>query len=309
MNINRVAIVIVCMNNPHNLFTCLRSILKYTKVRYEVWVNAYMFSYDNLRKVQIEFPFVHWVVNNEISGFSENNNMILQKIDTEYALVLNDDTELKEQMIDRLVEDLDNNHHISIISPTIYFNNGVIQYCGRNPVSMLSYLLEDMSLMSPSKWPSHYINQNGLFRTYNISGACFLIRTNIFKKLGFFDDLYFFCPEDIALSTLANKRGYQCWVDAEVGVIHYSGQTRKSKLKQATLPALRMGTIYYFSDGNIFRSILLRSCTFIQSFVKATYFLLKGNEIEYKAQWNCVESVFSRMTPKELFIKYYNRII
>ena len=306
---SRVAIVIVCMNNPHNIFTCLTSISKYTKVSHEVWVNAYMFSEINLRKVQAAFPFVHWVVNNEIAGFSENNNIILRRIDTEYALVLNDDTELKEPMIDRLVDDLDKNPHISIISPTIYFSNGKIQYCGRNPVSMLDYLLEDMSLMSLSKRPSKFINQEGLFRTYNISGACFLIRINVFKELDFFDEFYFFCPEDIALSTLANKKGYQCWVDAEVGITHYSGQTRKSKIKQATLPALRLGTIHFYSAGSLYKSLLLRCCTFIQSFMKAVYFLLKGKKIEYKAQWNCLESVFSKMTPKEIFIKYYNRIL
>ena len=40
----KVAIVIVCMNNLKNLIPCLDSIKKYTKIDYEVWVTAYLFS-------------------------------------------------------------------------------------------------------------------------------------------------------------------------------------------------------------------------------------------------------------------------
>lgn len=35
-----------------------------------------------------------------------------------------------------------------------------------------------------------------------------MIKTDIFRQMGFFDEYYFFCPEDIALSTALNRRGY-----------------------------------------------------------------------------------------------------
>lgn len=44
----KVAIVIVCMNNLKNLFPCLDSIKQQTKISYEVWVVAYLFSKENL---------------------------------------------------------------------------------------------------------------------------------------------------------------------------------------------------------------------------------------------------------------------
>lgn len=309
MNKAKVAIVIVCMNNMKNLVTCLDSIAKCTKIEHEVWVNAYMFTDENLKIAQEKYPYVHWVINNIIAGFAENNNMILRQINAEYALVLNDDTELKESMIDRLVYDMEKHKNISIISPVIYYPNGDVQHCGRNPISMLSFILEDMSITHLERKSSKYINQKGLFQTYNISGACFLIRMEVFHELGFFDDYYFFSPEDTALSTLANHKGYQCWVDAHVGVIHYSGQSHKSWMKTATLPALRLGAAHFWGKGNVWKTFILRLLIFSNSLLKSFYFILRNDKVEKLAQWHCCITIFSKLTPKEAFIKFYRQNI
>ena len=308
MNEAKVAIVIVCMNNMKNLVTCLDSIAKYTKIEHEVWVNAYMFSDENLKIAQEKYPYVHWVINNEIAGFAENNNMILRQIKTEYVLVLNDDTEFKEPVLDKLMETITQHEEISILSPVLYLADGSVQFCGRNPITIWDFIMIDTSLADTAKRPSKYINQKGLFQTYNISGACFLIRMSDFRELGLFDEYYFFSPEDTALSTLANKKGYQCWVDTNVGVTHYFGKTRKSKVKQAVLPALRAGCIKFYSEGLLWKSLLLKTIIIIQSTLKTFYFFVKGDIIEYHAQKNCVATIFSKMTPKEIFVYYYNQI-
>ena len=64
-----VSIVIVCMNNLKNLYPCLNSIRKYTTVSYETLVVAYLFSEENLEKVQHDFPWVTFIESNEIRGF------------------------------------------------------------------------------------------------------------------------------------------------------------------------------------------------------------------------------------------------
>lgn len=56
-------------------------------------------------------------------------------------------------------------------------------------------------------------------------------------------------PEDLALSTLANKRGYNLYVDSNITLYHLQQQTG-SKVKVATLPAARKGSIYFHSDGS-----------------------------------------------------------
>ena len=48
-------------------------------------------------------------------------------------------------------------------------------------------------------------------------------KRNIFSKVGWFDDRFFFCPEDIALSDTLNKLGYKYYVKVDVSIIHYEG--------------------------------------------------------------------------------------
>ena len=91
--------------------------------------------------------------------------------------------------------------------------------------------------------PFEYVNQKGIFKTYNCTGACFLVKTKVLQALDYFDEYYFFMPEDLALSTLANKRGYNLYVDSNITLYHLQQQTG-SKVKVATLPAARKGSIY-----------------------------------------------------------------
>lgn len=303
---NKVAIVIVCMNNLKNLFPCLDSIKAYTKISYEVWVVAYLFSKDNMSLLRQKYPWVKIVESNEIRGFSENNNLALRQIKTEYTLVLNDDTLFKEPVLDELVRSMEKTYGADVMSPKLVNADGSYQSCGKNPVNWFYFLREDTFGLNNNLRASRWVNQKGIFQTYNISGACFLIRTDYFRSQGFFDEYYFFCPEDIALSTQINESGGKCYVDSNITLYHLCGGTRKSPVKMATLPAQRVGCIHFHGRNSLILRFFMRfwiSCT---SLVKALIFALKGNLIDKMAQWNCVKAVWSFKTPKEIFIQYYS---
>jgi GT2 family glycosyltransferase len=65
-----------------------------------------------------------------------------------------------------------------------------------------------------------------------ITGAFLLMKRELYLEMGFFDEYYFFCPEDIALSTALNRRGYFCYVNASVELIHYEGCSGKTHISQ-----------------------------------------------------------------------------
>lgn len=311
-----VSIVIVCMNNLKNLYPCLESIHKYThEITYETFVVAYLFTEENLQKVKRDFPWVTFIESNVIRGFSENNNLALRQAKGQYCFVLNDDTEMKMPVIDILVETINKlPEDVAAISPRSVFGNGDIQSCGRPPHTLLTYILGSLKLWKEQKTKSPYINQKGIFQTYDLWGAFFLIKTDVFRKMGWFDERYFFSPEDIALSRKLNREGYKCYVNSDVTIVHYEGMTGKgtSKLQVATKPAGFKGNIIYYGEDTKMKTFFVSLLFF---FLLIPQLLFHGMNVLFNRGkerniiltigcWNCMKVCFSRITPKLIFIRF-----
>ncbi len=298
-----VSIVIVCMNRPDNLGPCLDSIKQHTTSEYEVYVVAYRFSADNLSAMKAAYPWVNFIINNSISGFSENNNLALKEVKSEYCFILNDDTELPGPTIDKLIADFRAlPPDAAIVAAKLLNADGSLQLCGRPDYPPFRYVLQQWHLYSE---PTD--NGKGLFRTFNVSGAAFLIKTAIFKELGWFDERYFFTPEDIALSTLARRRGYSVWCDSDAEVIH-KWRTTASRLAPALRPASIRGSLIFFSDGSSLRYLVLGAGVWAAEMVKRIKALIQERRQDYLTYKHNTRSIFTHRSPKQIFIKYFNEI-
>lgn len=313
-----VSVVIVCMNKPDLLKVCLESIRQQThQVSYETLVVAYLFSAENLEIMRESYPWVRFIESNEIRGFAENNNLALRQAQGRYCFVLNDDTKLTTPVLDQLVNTFEQrvSERVAIISPVLLNAEGDVMICGVKPKRYRDAVLECFHLWKYHS-PSPYTNQPGLFRSYNIIGAAFMIRTEIFKSLGWFDERFFFCPEDIALSTLVNQKGYECWVDNDAKLIHYEGLSSRSlsRIQTATKPAATRGSIIHFGTTATRRWILSLSTVFYylpKVIVFGVKYLVKKSpqdDIKATSAWHSIFAAFSRRSPKEIFTCYYSKM-
>ena len=310
-----VSIVIVCMNNLNNLYPCLKSIREYTSVSYETFVVAYLFSKENLLKVKSDFPWVTFIESNEIRGFSENNNLALNQANGKYCFVLNDDTYMDMPVIDRLfqtIEKLPND--VACISPKSLFPDGSLQSCGRPPHTFFTTVMGQLKLYKEQNVKSKYVNQSGLFETATVVGAFFLIKTNVFREIDFFNEKYFFCPEDVEVGIKLRKRGYKCYVDSDVYIYHLDGGTFKvSKLRVATMPAATKGELILYGSNFLKKTFLLLLFKTV-SFLKYCYWKMKIKEkwdaayIMAMSHKHVLETIGSDLTTKEIFIKYFKEI-
>lgn len=305
-----VSIVIVCMNKPEDLFPCLDSIRTHThSTSYEIWVVAYLFAPENLAKLRTAYPEVKIIESDEIRGFSENNNLALRQANGEFCFILNDDTLLQMPVVDLLVESFRQEPRAAIFSPKILNPDGSVQACGRTPWTLRSSLLNGFRIRDAQRAKSPFINGTGIFRTFNVYGSAFMIRTAVLKELGYFDEQYFFCPEDIALSTLANEHGHLCYVNADITLIH-KGCATLSRTMTATFPALTRGSILFHGRNSRLKGILYAFCLLIMVCLKYIYAFSKPRTERplWKKAWrNSIVTIFSAKTPKEIFIRYYHQ--
>ena len=318
-----VSIIIVCMNKPENLRVCLESIKKYTGVSYEVLVVAYLFSKENLSTMKSVFPWACFIESDEIRGFSENNNIALRQAKGKYCFVLNDDTEMNMPVVDMLFNTIENlPDNVAIISPETDYPDGSVQFCGRPKTTVLTMLLGSLHLYNSRKNTTE-ANKKGIFKSYNIIGAAFMIKRDVFEKVGFFNEYYFFSPEDIALSTNLNRMGYECWVNADAKIIHYEGLTGKSSggvslVQTATKPAAAKGRVYFYA-GERTNGILYNFLCVWELLIGLLQFLyhwLKGfNDARPNYETNlsrgilnsCL-SMLDNRSPKETFLFFYDKI-
>ena len=321
----QVSVVIVCMGDPAvHLYACLDSLFAQNRTPLEVWVVAYLMQAEPREALAARYPAIHIIESGEVRGFAENNNLALRQIDSEYCFVVNDDTLQSMPVVDLLLEDLKKlPENAAAVQPKIVFGDGRVQTCGRTPWTAWRYARHYLHLVkegeaegalgptSEEKYFSCGCSKNHfssdiatpthdheLLQTYTLNGACFLIKTAVFRKMGWFDERYFFTPEDIALGHALNDAGYSVWVHPQVSITHLAGGS-VSTMEQAIKPARVRGSLIFYGEP------LWLKC-FIWSVELARYVKnsILRREVNKKSARNVMHAVFSKQTPKEIFIRF-----
>ena len=311
----KVSVVIVCMDRPDLLDPCLESLRAHNRTELEIWVVAYRFSAENLARLQADWPAVKVLESRELRGFSENNNLALRQVTGEYCFIVNDDTLMRMPVIDRLLADFDRlPADAAVVSPKIVFPDGRVQTCGRAPWTAWRYVKHYLHRVDETV-PTPWSMQEGLFRTWTVNGACFLIRTDVFRAAGWFDETYTFTPEDIAIGHKVNEMGYTVWADADVEITHLAGGT-VSRMEAAIKPTRVRGALQFYSGGSKLKYALLGSFVWCVEAVRRLKYLFADRSdpsshaaIMYATAGNVMRSVFTRRTSKEIFTELYQQVI
>jgi len=311
----KVSVVIVCMDRPDLLDPCLESLRAHNRTELEIWVVAYRFSAENLARLQADWPAVKVVESRELRGFSENNNLALRQVTGEYCFIVNDDTLMRMPVIDRLLADFDRlPADAAVVSPKIVFPDGRVQTCGRAPWTAWRYVKHYLHRVDETV-PTPWSMQEGLFRTWTVNGACFLIRTDVFRAAGWFDETYTFTPEDIAIGHKINEMGYTVWADADVEITHLAGGT-VSRMEAAIKPTRVRGALQFYSGGSKLKYAILGSFVWCVEAVRRLKYLFADRSdpsshaaIMYATAGNVMRSIFTRRTSKEIFTELYQQVI
>ena len=310
----QVSVVIVCMDRPDLLYPCLEGLYAQTAASLEVWVVAYLFSEDNLARLRADWSDVRIVESKELRGFAENNNLALKQITGEYCFVVNDDTLMRMPVVDALLADFDRlPADAAIVSPKIVFPDGRVQTNGRAPWTAWRYVKHYLHRVDETE-PSAWSMKEGLFRTWTVNGACFLIKTDVFREAGWFDETYTFTPEDIALGHKVNGMGHTVWSDADVEIVHLAGGT-VSRLEAAIKPTRVRGALQFYSGGKPLKYFLLGSFVWCVEALRRLKYLFADRSdpsshaaIMYATARNVMRSVFTKRTSKEIFTELYREV-
>ena len=229
---SNIAVVILNWNGEAFLKRFLPFLISNTQVADTEIIVADNASVDNsLQLLRENFPTVKTIVLDQNYGFAGGYNRALEQVDAKYFVLLNSDVEVTENWILPMFNYLEQNKDVAACQPKIksirdrnFFEHagaagGFIDYLGfpfcRGRV--LSKVEEDKG------------QYDTIVDVFWASGACFMVRAELFKKLGGFDDVFFAHMEEIDLCWRLNSRGHRIVCIPESTVYHVGGGTLKSE--------------------------------------------------------------------------------
>lgn len=170
-------------------------------------------SYNKLRYFFSNYPNIIILKNRENGGYSNGNNyglkFALEQYNPKYFLIVNPDVEIPPEFIKNMNQYLENDHNLASITGIMKKSDGTnFQDIAWKLPIIFDDLILNITLLThiknPVKYNSFYLNSiiKDVFYVDCIPGACFMIRSDVMEKIGFFDENYFlYCEE----RTLAKK--------------------------------------------------------------------------------------------------------
>ena len=201
----KISISLVTYNNSKVIEKCINSIFNITNnIDFETIIIDNNSSDNTVKIIKNNFKNVKLIKNNRNIGFGAAHNIAIKLGRGKYHLVLNPDIIFTENSIEKLLNFMEENPDVGLVSPKIIFPDGTTQYlCKRLPC------LFDLGIrrFTPGFIQNMFKNRIGYFEMretgYNkimdvpyLSGSFMLFRKNILEKIRGFDENYFMYFED-----------------------------------------------------------------------------------------------------------------
>lgn len=165
-----------------------------------------------------KYPDVIFIRSERNRGFAGGNNLGIRQATGDYFFLVNNDTEFTENLVEKLLQTLENNPVIGVISPKIhYFDHpGMLQYAGYTPMNY--YTARNLCIGQFEMDEGQYDQQSG--RTGYAHGAAIMLRREVVEKAGLMAENYFLYYEELDWCDRIRRSGYEIHVDLKALILH-----------------------------------------------------------------------------------------
>ena len=166
----------------------------------------------------------------ENGGFAYGSNAGIRealKLDCDYIMLLNPDTEIREGAIDALTHFLDSHPEVGIAGSQLENQEGGAENSAHYFPTPVGELIDSARLGILTKLFSKYEvtppRQNVAHQCDWVSGSSMMVRRAVFEDIGLLDESYFLYFEEVDFFFRAGKAGWQTWYVPESKVMHIEG--------------------------------------------------------------------------------------
>ncbi len=184
-------------------------------------------SDDSLEFIRNKFKNVEIIELDKNYGFAGGYNKALEKINSEYYILLNSDVAVSENWIEPIIKKMDDDPVVAAAMPKIisYHDISKFEYAGAAGgfIDKWGYPFCRGRILNNIEPDNNQYNDS--IEIFWASGACLFIKSKIFHDAGGFDDDFFAHMEEIDLCWRIKNLGYKIYCYPCSQVYHIGGGT------------------------------------------------------------------------------------
>ncbi len=187
-------------------------------------------------------------------GFGAGHNLCMKEYDSQYHAIVNPDILLKEDAFSSMIPFMDENPDVGMLIPRILSEEGELQKVYRRDLTPLDMFIRMFCGGHFKKRQDYHTlqdqNYDAVFDLPFGQGSFLLIRTELFKEIGGFDDHFFLYMEDADLCRRVRQKARFVYFPG-ASVIHKweKGSHKNKKLFRIHVESM----IKYFRKWGIFQ--------------------------------------------------------
>ena len=276
----QVSVIILNWNGEALLKEFLPSVIAHTPEMLVDIIVADNGSTDNSVEIlKKEFPAVRLILFDRNYGFAEGYNHAISQVESTYTVIINNDVEVTANWLDAPLHALEADNNLAGVQPKILNqkNKKKFEYAGAAGGWIDKYgypFCRGRVLHVIEEDCGQYDNPVNIFWA---SGACFFIRTEIFKKEGGFDARFFAHQEEIDLCWRLRARGYRLEYIPQSVVYHAGGGTLKVESPQKTFLNFRNNLLMVYKNISAERLLPVMRLRFLLDYLAMAKLLLTGH--------------------------------
>lgn len=238
-----LSIIIPNWNGINLLKTCLLSLQKQTFKNFEVAVVDNGSTDNSIEYIKKNYPKVKIIQLSRNMGFASAVNIGIKKTSSRYIILLNNDTEMDKNCVKYLAAAAENHSEVGMVAAKIknFYHRNIIDNAG-DEVDIVGHSFTK----GTGKKDGPAFNNPGYI--FLVTGGGALFKREVFKKIGYFDDSYFFYMEDVDFSLRVQLAGFKAWYEPKAVIYHIRMATSSKNMAMVEPICFRNMTMNIIKD-------------------------------------------------------------
>lgn len=250
-----ISIITVYYNTPDELLILGKSIREFLPAGSYEWI---VIDNHSVQDMASSLPQTTYLRMSDNLGFAAASNRGAEIATSSYFFFVNPDCEFIGDCTRPLRQALQS---ATVAGPQVLNPDGSIQLSFGPFLSITSEALQKIrTRFEKTNTMQHWLKRKGsrIFYPDYVSGCALMIRSDIFRELGGFDENFFLYEEDVDLCKRADDRNGQVACVPDAKIIHARNRSVRHDPKRANAEYRRSQIYYYRKHNTPFQNFLLR---------------------------------------------------